>query len=194
MKFLGVLLDSNLNWKPHITELSKTLARTTGVFFKIRHFVPLDALFYPFVSYGIAVWGLTNKTFINTVFIIQKKILKAITFSDMNAHSDPIFSKLGLLKVGDIFQLQLLSFIHDCYHGLAPSYFSSYFTPAVNMHHYNTRAASRGDLFLQRKNTFIYGIRSIQYSGSRLWNTLPVPIRDSQSVSVFRSQVKALFL
>ena len=44
MKFLGVILDSNLNWKPHITELSKKLARTVGVFFKIRHFVPLDTL------------------------------------------------------------------------------------------------------------------------------------------------------
>ena len=31
MQFLGVLADSNLNWKPHITELSKKLARTVGV-------------------------------------------------------------------------------------------------------------------------------------------------------------------
>ena len=112
-------------------------------------------------------------------FLIQKKILKAVTFSDTTVHSDPIFSRLGLLKVGDIFQLQLLSFMYDCYHGLAPSYFSSYFAPVASMHHYDTRAASRGDLFLQRKNTFIYGIRSIQYSGARLWNTLPAPIRDS---------------
>ena len=76
---------------------------------------------------------------------------------------------------------------------LAFSYFSSYFTPVVDMHHYDTHAASHGDLFLQRKNTFIYGIRSIQYSWARLWNTLPAPIRDSQSFSVFRLQVKALF-
>ena len=46
VKFSGVLSDSNLNWKPHITELSKMLARTVGVhvFFKIRHVVPLDTL------------------------------------------------------------------------------------------------------------------------------------------------------
>ena len=31
MQLLGVLSDSNLNWKPHITELSKKLARTVGV-------------------------------------------------------------------------------------------------------------------------------------------------------------------
>ena len=43
--------------------------------------------------------------------------------------------------------------MYDCYHGLAPSYFGSYFTPVVNTHHYDTRAASCGDLFLQRNNT-----------------------------------------
>ena len=76
MKFLGVLLGSNLNWKPHITELSKKSEQFVFSF-KIRHFAPLDtlkllyySLFYLFVSYGIAVRGLTHKTLINTVFII----------------------------------------------------------------------------------------------------------------------------
>ena len=95
--------------------------------------------------------------------------------------------------MGDIFQLQLLSFMYDCYNGLTRYYFRSYSTSVVNMHHYDTRVASRGDLFA-KKNTFIYGVRSIQYPGARLWNTLPAPIRDSQSLSVFRLQVKALFL
>ena len=67
--------------------------------------------------------------------------------SNTTVRSDPIFSRLGLLKVDDIFQLQLLSFMYDCYHGLAPSYFSSYFTPVSSMHHYDTQAASHGDLF-----------------------------------------------
>ena len=32
VKFLGVLLDSNLRWKSHVTELSKKLSRTIGIF------------------------------------------------------------------------------------------------------------------------------------------------------------------
>ena len=36
-------------------------------------------------------------------FLIQKKILKAVTFSDTIVHSDPIYFRLGLLAVGDIF-------------------------------------------------------------------------------------------
>ena len=44
IKFLGVLLDENLSWKYHLTDLSKKLARTCGVFFKVRHFLPINAL------------------------------------------------------------------------------------------------------------------------------------------------------
>ena len=33
VKFLGVLLDENLSWKYHLTELSKKLARTCGMCF-----------------------------------------------------------------------------------------------------------------------------------------------------------------
>ena len=34
-KFLGVLLDSTLSWKPHITELNKKLSKTIGMFCKL---------------------------------------------------------------------------------------------------------------------------------------------------------------
>ena len=38
VRFLGVLLDSNLSWNFHLSELSKKLARTAGLFYKIRHY------------------------------------------------------------------------------------------------------------------------------------------------------------
>ena len=34
IKFLGLLLDENLSWKHHLSELSKMLARTCAIFFK----------------------------------------------------------------------------------------------------------------------------------------------------------------
>ena len=60
VKFLGVFLVSNLSWKSHLTELFKKLARTAGLFYKIRHYAPTDTLillyygiFAPFISYGL---------------------------------------------------------------------------------------------------------------------------------------------
>ena len=44
VKFFGLLLDEHLSWKYHLSELSKKLARTCGMFFKIRNLLPLDVL------------------------------------------------------------------------------------------------------------------------------------------------------
>ena len=44
VKFLGLLLDSNLSWKAHITELARKLSRSVGLFYKIRHYASLDIL------------------------------------------------------------------------------------------------------------------------------------------------------
>ena len=175
VKFLGVLLDCNLSWKYHINELSEKLSRTIEIFYKIRHCVPCEilktfyySLFYSFVSYGIAVWGFTYKSHIQKLSLLQKK--------------------------EDIRQLHLLSFVFDCQNKIAPVYFQNYFVQCSQIHNFNTRLASRGDLFLERKNTFQYGIRSIQYNGARLWNMLPVNLRASSSPSVFRSNLKKYFL
>ena len=61
---------------------------------------------------------------------------------------------------------------------------------ALKLHHFNTRLASRCDLFLERKNTFQYSIRSIENNDARLWNMLPLSSRESSSGSVFRSEFK----
>ena len=43
-------------------------------------------------------------------------------------------------------------------------------------------------------NTTQYGIRSIHYSGVRLWNSLPTEIKESRSLPNFRKKLKSHFL
>ena len=82
VKFLGLLLDSGLSLKHHIDELSKKVARTIDIFYKVRHPIPLDtlkilyySLFYSSVSYEITVGGLTHKSYLDPIIIAQSKIL-----------------------------------------------------------------------------------------------------------------------
>ena len=84
VRFLGVLLDETLGWKPHLVELSRKLARSVGIFYKLRYYVPLDtlkyvyyALFHPFLTYGIVVWGSTFQNLLNPVRVAHKKVLRA---------------------------------------------------------------------------------------------------------------------
>ena len=113
-----------------------------------------------------------------------------MTFNKVTEHSNPIFARLEFLKIKDIWQLQLLSSVYDCLNKTAPVYFHDYFVSCSQLHHFSTRLAFRGDLFLERKKTSQYGMRSIEYNGARLWNMLPVSIRESSSGSVFQFELK----
>ena len=88
-KFLGVLLDSTLSWKPYITELSKKLSKTIGIFYKLQHYTTADvlkllyyALLYLFLIYGSSVWGMAYQSHFDKLQAIQNKFIKAISFSD----------------------------------------------------------------------------------------------------------------
>ena len=41
-KYLGVIIDSNLNWKEHVNELCKKISRGIGILLKLRNFFKID--------------------------------------------------------------------------------------------------------------------------------------------------------
>ena len=50
-KFLGVLLDENLNWKKHIKYTENKIAKNLGLFYKIRSFLDRNVLLVLYYSY-----------------------------------------------------------------------------------------------------------------------------------------------
>ena len=44
IKYPGIFLDENLNWKKHISILSSKLRRANGALAKLHHFVPTKTL------------------------------------------------------------------------------------------------------------------------------------------------------
>ena len=137
---------------------------------------------------------MTYPSFLERIYVLQKKVLKAITFSDITASSDPLFDRLQVLKLADLFQVQVLSFVYECVNKIAPSYFSGYFTGINMIHNIGTRQSKKGDLYALRCNTTKYGIRSIHYSGVRMWNSLPSDIKASKSLSDFKKTLKSYLL
>ena len=99
VKFLGLVLDENLSWKYHLNELNnKKLSRTCGIFFKVRHLLPTtvlislyNSLFSSFLQYGVIVWGLTFDTHIKPIYLLQKKVVRAIAFKSFRSQSISIF-------------------------------------------------------------------------------------------------------
>ena len=83
-------------------------------------------MFYPFLTYGIVVWGATRENLLKPVLTAQKKVIMAVTFSEPTAHSSPLFSDLKILKLGDTYQLYISSFVFECYNDIAPAHFRDF--------------------------------------------------------------------
>ena len=82
VKYLGIFLDKNLNWDYQISQLSNKLCRANGVLYKLRKYVPKETLlsayysiFYSHLTYACQVWSLTTVQNIDTIKLIQKKML-----------------------------------------------------------------------------------------------------------------------
>ena len=93
IKYLGILIDSNLNWKCHIGYVAKKRKRGVGVLSKLRYFTSIHilkklyyALIQPFLVYGIIVWGNTYVTTLNPLLILPKRALRIMTFSKSDEH------------------------------------------------------------------------------------------------------------
>ena len=92
-KFLGIIIDENLNWAAHKENLVKKMRSITGAICRIRHNIPSDyyrniysSLFESHLSYGVTVWGvsLRNKASDN-LFITQKQCIR-ILFGNLESY------------------------------------------------------------------------------------------------------------
>ena len=127
VKFLGILIDCNLKWKHHIDFVSLKISKTIGILARLRHFVPTEtllmiyrSLILPYLSYGICVWGLAAKSYINKLLVLQKRALRLIYFAPSNAHAIPFFMETKILPVNMIYFDTVANLMHDIWKGQAP--------------------------------------------------------------------------
>ena len=85
LKYLGIELDQELNFLPHLTKLENKLSQNVGIIMKLKHFLLTPALLmlyysivYPYILYGIIIWGSTYTSHLNNLQLIQNKAVRAI--------------------------------------------------------------------------------------------------------------------
>ena len=171
IKYLGVIIDSHLNWKQHILNLSKKLSRCIGILCKLRPFLNTNnlkniyySLFYFHLVYSIQVWGSACTSEINKILVLQKRALRIITYNDtLPPVPGPLYptDSLEILKVQDVFKLQVSNFIFDCLHLNTPTNFHNWFSLKHNIHNYNTRSNFFDiEIGLNSNNLFIINART----------------------------------
>ena len=79
LKFLGVIVDENLNWKNHIELLENKISKNIGVLFKASKLLNIRclknvyfALIHSYINYANIAWASTCKNFFKKAFLKTK--------------------------------------------------------------------------------------------------------------------------
>ena len=173
-------------------------------------------MIYSHIVYAIQVWGSANVSELDKILILQKKAVRMMSFKDQYPQipgprnpSDPIFVELGILKIQDVFKLQVSKFIYDCLTSNTPSIFRDWFILNHKVHIYNTTSntiinmnsnfevesvSETNILHTQCSKLVNYGAKMLKVSGPFLWNSLPDYIRNSKTVFTLKSSLKKYFI
>ena len=86
------------------------------------------------------------------MYLLQKEVIRVTSFENSTCPSTPIFSELKILSLYDLVESKLLSFFYESINKVSPIFFHYFFETLKSFHHYNTRQASKGDIFVTHGN------------------------------------------
>ena len=188
-KFLGLIVDDKLTWKCHIDYICGKVSKLIGILIRARKILPIcslitlyNALLSPYFTYCITIWGNTYKTHLKRIEILQKKIIRIITFSQHDAHTRPLFKKVGIMTFKDLYTYFSSMYIYKCINNLTPpSYYHGY-----KLSHSARNPRNLQALYCSKKICKT----SLLFSGHSMWNNLPDNIKYAKSLSSFKSKLK----
>ena len=145
------------------------------------------SLVYPYLHYCATVWGSTYQSNLKRLIKLQKRVIRIVSRSSSDAHTNPIFVSLRILKFEDIFKLQIGKVMYLYRNGLLPVSFNDMFLLNCDIHAYNTRNKNSFRLPYCRTNVRKFSLR---FQGPKIFNSLSSEIQNAFSTALFTSKLK----
>ena len=197
-KFLGVVVDSNLTWKYHISETENKISKNIGVIARARNYLKTKelqtlycTLVLPYINYGVVLWGNNNKTSLNRISKLQKRAIRIISKADYRCETLPLFNNLGLLKFSDIVFKDTAIMMYKVANQKVPMRLASMFENLCTIHDHKTR--QHDDFYCPKFKT---NIKKFSFSviGCKTWNSLSDELKSCKSLAIFKRNIKKYIL
>jgi Reverse transcriptase (RNA-dependent DNA polymerase)/Endonuclease-reverse transcriptase len=184
--FLGLVIDHQLTWAPHIEQLVSKLTKAS---FAIRvlsrhcdtrtmrmvYFAQAQSL----LQYGVIFWGAATRSI--DAFKAQKRIIRYILAIGPRESCRPGFRALNILPLPCLYIQAVCQFTRD---NLA------LFEDGSHHGHHTRQARELAHVYCRLRSTS----NGVMQAGRRLYNKLPTDIRDCQDRAVFRRTLKKYLL
>ena len=146
-----------------------------------------NSFIVPYLQYGITLWGASSKASLEPIFVLQKRALKLALELPMRTRTATLFHEPKIRPLHDLYKLYVAIFMYKYNTNALPTTFSNYFVQNSNNHRYNTRSAP---LYRLPLFSTVSCQKSILFQGPKLWNSIPVEIRHSASITTFKAKMR----
>lgn len=148
-------------------------------------------MIYPYRSYCAIIWGCAGVTVLNKLQLIQKQAHWMLCNTQFYAHSNPLFVRLEILKVEDIYRLQIALFMHKAKFKLLPTSCLQYVNIANVVHAHDTCRVPYFHFIMC--HTLIIQ-KGIDFCGSKLRVSLPIDIQNCCTIGILKHSLSSYFL
>ncbi len=128
MKYLGIIIDYQLNFKSHIKTFCKTIKANLGCFMMIRNCLSLDCAFIfinsmilSHISYGLTTWSQVHQSSVKTIESLYNRAWKVLDKKIIRFHHCQILSQYKILSFSNFTSLHFIKLVFKCLSNAAPT-------------------------------------------------------------------------
>ena len=193
-KFLGVIIDDQLNWQSHIKQIVTKLHKNYYIIKKASRSMASLTMLYnslclPYMLYCCEIWGRASAYLLNKITLLQKKMIRLVHKAFYREHRKPLFKLSNILMFSDLLQYAMSILMFKAFHNLLPANIQNIFKI-----HINIRSSRRQNMFSINYSHTNLRRHCTSNVGKRLWNDLPVDLKNIASIYLFKKNMKFIFL
>ena len=194
VKNLGVIMDNLLNMEKQINKCTSSAYFHIRNISKVRKYLDTKTTKTLVHTLVISRIDYCNSLFVNLPKQLLKKIQRAqntaarlIAKTPKRAHITPVLKDLHWLPVTARVKFKVLLLTYKCIIGQAPIYLTELLGMSRTL---RSNTGANGTLQERRFQKKKHGSRAFKIAAPTLWNSIPTNIRDSTSVTQFKSLLK----
>jgi len=195
---LGIKIDSDFKFAKQMNAVVKSCFYHLRLLAKVKLFLSFNSFeqaIHAFISsrldYCNALYTGINQNALSRLQLVQNSAARLLTGTKKCTHTTPILASLHWLPVRFRIDFKILLFVFKAVNGLAPTYIADLiqiYAPARSL-----RSESQFQLAVPKTRLKTRGDRAFSVVGPKLWNSLPLHVRNASTVESFKSRLKTHF-
>ena len=187
-KFVGYHLDEFLTWEHQINHVHSKLSGSNYAIASIKNFAPIkirktlyNSFFRSHLEFPILAFGGMSSNKLKRLTLVQKKCIRNVCGTGYLSHTEPLFYKMNILKVEDLFAFNAAKLVFKLNNELLPESFNNFLIPFSQPNRTNSYVINKPKSdHLKQFPTYILPI---------IWNNLNYKLKLESKFSTFKREL-----